>query len=139
MNIPRAREGVRSEINVTPLVDVCLVLLIIFMVITPMLRHEVPVQLPETENPGRIPEISRQLTVSMEKDGTVWVDSTPVPLAELPDALRRLRSAGPDRTVIVEGDRRLRYEQISRMLEKIEEAGFRSVGLITEKRSDHRM
>jgi biopolymer transport protein TolR len=135
MNTPQAQTGVRSEINVTPLVDVCLVLLIIFMVVTPMLGHQVPVQLPETAKPGSLPEPSRQIKISMQEDGTVWIDGAPVPLADLSGALSRLGAATPGRTVIVEGDRRLRYEQISRLLEQIEDGGFRHVGLITERRS----
>jgi biopolymer transport protein ExbD len=131
MNVPRARESVRSEINVTPLVDVCLVLLIIFMVVTPMLHREINVQLPETGSPGAMPQATRQLRITIREDGTVRVDDTAVPLSELSAILGRLRAAGPERPVIVEGDRRLRYEQISRVLESVEDAGFRKVGLIT--------
>jgi biopolymer transport protein ExbD len=133
MNVSVGKAAVRSEINVTPLVDVCLVLLIIFMVITPMLQRESRVLLPEMGSPGRAPEQSRQLAVAMREDGTVLVDTTPVAQSELTGLLRQLRAADPDRPVIVQGDRRLRYDQISRLIESIEDAGFQRVGLITER------
>jgi biopolymer transport protein TolR len=133
MNVSVGKAAVRSEINVTPLVDVCLVLLIIFMVITPMLQRASRVLLPEMGSPGRAPEQSRQLAVAMREDGTVLVDTTPVAPGELTGLLRQLRAADPDRPVIVQGDRRLRYDQISRLIESIEDAGFQRVGLITER------
>ena len=133
MSVSITKAGVRSEINVTPLVDVCLVLLIVFMVITPLLRHESTLQLPPTGRPGG--EASRQLRVSMQLDGMVRVDETLVALSDLTAHLRRLRTADPGRPVIIEGDRRLRYEQISRMIESIEDAGFEKYGLITVRRS----
>jgi biopolymer transport protein TolR len=133
MNVSVGKAAVRSEINVTPLVDVCLVLLIIFMVITPMLQRENKVFLPEMGKPGQAPEQGRQLAVAMREDGTVLVDATPVAQSDLTDFLRRLREANPDRPVIVQGDRRLRYDQISRLIESIEDAGFQRVGLVTER------
>ncbi len=130
MQTPIAKESFRSEINVTPLVDVCLVLVIIFMVVTPLLTREIPVQLPETKPGGHLGQ-HPQLTVSMREDQTVLVEGKPVPWSELPGMLRHLQTADPDRTVIVQGDRRLRYEQLSRVLESLDDAGFRKVGLVT--------
>lgn len=130
MQLPTAQEGFRSEINVTPLVDVCLVLLIIFMIVTPMLYREIPVQLPVT-GPGPTAGENRQLRVSMLEDQTIMIEDRMVLLSELPAELSRLRSADPDRPVIVEGDRRLRYEQLSLLLESLDDAGFRQVGLVT--------
>jgi biopolymer transport protein TolR len=130
MQRPTAQEGFRSEINVTPLVDVCLVLLIIFMIVTPMLYREISVQLPETRSPGNPPG-DRQLRVSMLADQTVLIEDRMVLLSELPAELSRLRAADPDRPVIVQGDRSLRYEQLSLLLESLDDAGFRHVGLVT--------
>jgi biopolymer transport protein ExbD len=129
MQLPNGKESFRSEINVTPLVDVCLVLLIIFMVVTPLLRRELPILLPETKGSGTPPP-GRQLTVSMLEDQTVLIERTPVPLSLLTDELRRLRAADPDRPVLVQGDRRLRYEQLSKLLESLDDAGFQKIGLI---------
>lgn len=131
MQTPIAREGLRSEINVTPLVDVCLVLVIIFMVVTPLLTREIPVQLPETKNAGTPVSEKSALRVSMLEDQTVLVEGAAVPLSELTGVLRRMQAGDPDRPVIVQGDRRLRYEQLSRVLESLDDAGFRRVGLVT--------
>jgi biopolymer transport protein TolR len=135
MNVPDAKVAVRSEINVTPLVDVCLVLLIIFMVVTPMLTHQVAVQLPETRQPANVAESERQITVTLQANGLVWVNAVPVPQEHLQAKLAELRSVGPDRPVVVEGDRSLRYGEVRHVLEIIQESGFRNVGLIAERRS----
>lgn len=129
MRLPSASETIRSEINVTPLVDVCLVLLIVFMVVTPLLHRELPVQLPQTQGPGTAPP-GEQLTITMLEDQTVLVGETPVPLDLLTGELRRLRAADPSRPVLVQGDRRLRYEQLSRLLESVDDAGFERIGLV---------
>jgi biopolymer transport protein TolR len=134
MHMPSAREGVRSEINVTPLVDVCLVLLIIFMVVTPLMTRELPIQLPQTGRPGPPTQDTRPLRVAMLEDQTVLVENAAIPWSELPDMLRGLQAANPDRPVLVQGDKRLRYEQLSRLLESLDDAGFRQVGLMTVRR-----
>jgi biopolymer transport protein ExbD len=135
MNVAVGKAAVRSDINVTPLVDVCLVLLIIFMVITPVLRRDSPVLLPETQNPGKIKETGRQITVAMREDGSVLVAQTLVPQSELAGLLRHIQETDPDRPVVVEGDRRLHYEEVARLLATIEDAGFHHVGLITRTKS----
>ncbi|HEX3127868.1 MAG TPA: biopolymer transporter ExbD [Thermoanaerobaculia bacterium] len=136
MNVPRsqAAAAVRSEINVTPLVDVCLVLLIIFMVVTPLLGHEVPVQLPETQKPGTVRESERQITVTIQADGAVWVNALPVPREHLKAKLADLNT-DEGRPVVVEADRSLRYGEVRSVLEIVQDAGFRNVGLIAERRS----
>ncbi|MES1243812.1 MAG: biopolymer transporter ExbD [Acidobacteriota bacterium] len=136
MNVSRAQAAaaVRSEINVTPLVDVCLVLLIIFMVVTPLLSHEVPVQLPETAKTPNLQESERQITVTIQADGAVWVDAVPVPREHLQAKLAGLRT-DETRPVVVEADRSLRYGEVRSVLEIVQTAGFRNVGLIAERRS----
>ena len=131
MQQPTAHGSLRSEINVTPLVDVCLVLLIIFMIVTPMLFRQISVQLPETRTVERTVDPSRQLVVSMLEDQTVKIDDRVFLLSELPAELKRLQAADPERPVFVQADRRLRYEQLSLLLESLDAAGFRHVGLIT--------
>jgi biopolymer transport protein ExbD len=131
MQSPTAATGFRSEINITPLVDVCLVLLIVFMVITPMLYRQIPVELPKTQKTGTPLGQHRQLVVSMLADQTVRIDDRVILLSELPAELNRLRAVNPERPVFVQGDRRLRYEQLSQLLESLDDAGFRQVGLIT--------
>ncbi len=128
-----ANGSIRSEINVTPLVDVCLVLLVIFMVVTPILQAGVKVDLPKTKEAGPLPD-QTQIRVSIAEDGTVYIRETPVADAALVATLAALHEAEPDREVIVRGDRHLQYEKVSEVLTLISNAGFERVGLVTEKR-----
>jgi biopolymer transport protein ExbD len=132
MSLESSRGAVRSEINVTPLVDVCLVLLIIFMVVAPILHAGVKVDLPKTVNGRSLPGESNQLTVSVAADGGVYVRSTRVSTADLPDLLVQIHAAEPDRDVIVRGDRHLQYETMCEVLTAVSRAGFVHVGLVTE-------
>ena len=126
---------VKSDINVTPLVDVCLVLLIIFMVVTPMLQKGVDVQLPETNQPEKMPENQKQLTVSIKfPDGNVFVEAELGPRREPGSASSRtIHSQTPDKDVVIKGDKRLKYKQVRKLMQQINEAGFSRVGVIAEK------
>jgi biopolymer transport protein ExbD len=132
-NKPTLVKEVRSDINVTPLVDVCLVLLIIFMVVTPMLQKGVDVSLPETGNPEKMPEGQKQLTVSIKQNGEVWVGQNWVPDERLEGTLEQIQSETPDKTVVVKGDRRLKYKDVRRVMQLLNEAGFSRVGVVMEK------
>ena len=134
MSLQITRGTVRSEINVTPLVDVCLVLLIIFMVVTPILQAGVKVDLPKTTNARPLPGETRQINMSVAADGSVYVRNLKVADAALPQVLAALHATEPDHEVIVRGDRRLMYEKVSDVLPTVCRAGFTRVGLVTEKR-----
>ena len=129
MNVSE-KTAVRSEINVTPLVDVCLVLLIIFMVVTPLLYKQVDVQLPKTPGPGPLPQAERLIKVAVLESGMIRVNGLPVPRAALAGTLTQMFE--PDRPIVVEGDRRLPYGEVHGILELIQKAGFRQVGLVAE-------
>ena len=127
---------VRSDINVTPLVDVCLVLLIIFMVVTPMLQKGVDVALPETADPEKMPDNEKQLEVSVKLDGSVHIGQNWVPEEGLPAQLEEIHGSNPDRQVVVKADRRLKYKEVRRVMRLLNEAGFTRVGLVTEKEGE---
>jgi biopolymer transport protein TolR len=124
---------VKSDINVTPLVDVCLVMLIIFMVVTPMLQKGVDVQLPQTNQPEKMPEGQKQLTISIKSDGHVFVEENWVPDENLEAKLADIHSQTPDKDVVIKGDRRLKYRQVRKLMQQVNEAGFSRVGVIAEK------
>jgi len=125
---------VRSEINVTPLVDVVLVLLIIFMVVTPMLTSGVSVDLPQTNNHAKKNDTGEQVMVSIDHDGKVYIDTDLVAEDDLVGRVQReLAQKGKTHQVHVKGDRRLSYGQVRKVLERINEAGAPQVALGTEE------
>src|SRR4028118_173811 len=101
-----------SDINVTPLVDVCLVLLIIFMVVTPMLQKGVPVNLPVTEQPEPTPDTEKQLQISLKSDGSVYLGPQVVRKDQVESALKEIHASTPDREVAVKGDRQVMYGDV---------------------------
>ena len=124
--------SLKSEINVTPLVDVCLVLLIIFMVVGPMLGQG-RAELPETSNPPRMSQ-TEQLEVVMESDGRVFVGDRWIPSQDLLRAVRQVHERSPERKVVIKADRRLRYHEIRGVMRTLCEAGFSSAGLAVQKK-----
>ena len=124
--------AVRSEINVTPLVDVCLVLLITFMVVTPLLTKGQSIALPETPRPPRLAEPPGQLRLTLRADGQVFLGDTAIPRSRLVDVLR---TAGADRELAIFADRRLPYRDVRAMLAAASEAKFETASLVTLRRS----
>jgi biopolymer transport protein TolR len=127
---------VKSDINVTPLVDVVLVLLIIFMVVTPMLQKGVPVVLPITTNPDKKPDNPDQTIVSIKADSTIYIEQNWVPKNEFIEKMKEIKDRHPGREVLIKGDARLRYKDVKKVMDMINEAGFENVGLISEKKKE---
>ena len=130
-----AGTDVKSDINVTPLVDVCLVLLIIFMVVTPLLQSGVPVQLPETSKPEKYPEGAKQIKVAISEDGKIFINQDWIP--NKPELIRRMDDilkADPQKEVVIKADRRLKYREVREVMKALNDAGFAKVGLITTKK-----
>jgi biopolymer transport protein ExbD len=121
-----------SDINVTPLVDVCLVLLIIFMVVTPMLQKGVPVNLPVTEEPEKTPDTDKQLQISVKADGSVYLGSTVVRKEQMQGELEKIHERTPDREIAVKGDKLVKYGAVLDALKACREVGFNNVGLIAQ-------
>ena len=130
-----AMEGsVRSDINVTPLVDVCLVLLIIFMVVTPLLQTGVDVALPQTQKPEKVPESAQQLNVAIKQNGDVFIGQNWVPMEQLQRQLEEIYSVSPEKDIALKADKRLKYKDVRKVLQIINKSGFTGVGLITQKK-----
>ena len=129
------KHGLNSEINVTPLVDVCLVLLIIFMVVTPMLQKGVPVNLPVTEEPEKTPDSEKQLLISVKADGSVYLGSTVVRKEQVQSELETIHQHTPDREIAVKGDKMVKYGAVLDVLKACREVGFNNVGLIAQPKN----
>jgi biopolymer transport protein TolR len=120
-----------SEINVTPLVDVMLVLLIIFMISAPLLTAGVPVELPKTEA-GAIDNQNQPLTVSIRQDGSIYLENTEVPFADLAPRMHDLAASGPAKPVYVRADGRAPYAVVAQVMASLAQSGFTSIGLLTD-------
>jgi biopolymer transport protein ExbD len=124
--------ALNADINVTPLVDVCLVLLIIFMVVTPMLQKGIPVNLPVTEDPDKTPDTEKQLIISVKSDGSVYIGPSVVRKDQVEATLKDLQERTPDREVAVKGDRQVKYGDVIDVLKACRDVGFNDVGLVTQ-------
>ena len=127
------RKAVMSEINVTPMVDVMLVLLIIFMVSAPLLTVGVPIDLPQTQAKS-LDQDREPLTLSVGLDGKVFLQNSEIPIDELVPKLKAVTDArgGYDERIFVRGDRKVDYGTVMRVMGRLSSAGFRRVALVTE-------
>jgi biopolymer transport protein TolR len=130
----RRRRGKRhqpiSEINVTPFVDVMLVLLIIFMVAAPLLTVGVPIDLPETQAKALNSE-TQPITVSVNEAGQIYLQETEVPVDEVVAKLEAIARNGYEERIYVRGDRNADYGTVMRVMARISAAGFKRIGLVT--------
>ncbi|MCO6404869.1 protein TolR [Aurantimonas endophytica] len=130
----RRRRAPVSEINVTPMVDVMLVLLIIFMVAAPMLTVGVPLELPEAQANALNAE-TQPITVSVRSNGTVFLNETEVPIEDVVAQLQAIATTGYDERIFVRGDRAVDYGAVMQVMARISAAGFRNIGLVTDPES----
>src|SRR5262249_41981295 len=119
-----------SQINVTPLVDVMLVLLVIFMVTAPIIQQGVEVNVPQAKA-GPISGKEEQLVVSVNKNGRIFLNDTQMTPTELGQKLRAIRKIEPDKEVILRADQDVRYGIVMRAISEIKEAGIQKVGMVT--------
>jgi biopolymer transport protein TolR len=129
----RRRRPVMSEINVTPMVDVMLVLLIIFMVSAPLLTVGVPIDLPQTRAKS-LDQDREPLTLSVNLQGQVFLQNSEIPIDDLVSKLKAVTDArgGDDERIYVRGDRKVDYGTVMRVMGRLSSAGFRRVALVTE-------
>ena len=133
----RRRRPRMSEINVTPFVDVMLVLLIVFMVTAPLLTVGVTVDLPEARS-SPLPGQDEPLTVSVTRDGTVFLQESEIALPDLGPRLLAITERRADARIFVRGDRVIDYGRVMEVVGAIHTAGFNRVALVTEFREDRR-
>jgi len=120
-----------SEINVTPMVDVMLVLLIIFMVAAPMLTGGIPVDLPQAKG-DQLQQSKEPLTVSIDAKGDIYVAEALVPLEELAAKLKAISKNGVEEQVVIKGDKVIAHGMVLKIMGRIREAGFRKVAFLTD-------
>ena len=138
MGIAVRNEGskVSSNINVTPMVDVMLVLLIIFMVITPMLQNKVQVDMAKVDNPTNMPDADKEdaIVVAITRSGDVFLGQNHVALTELGGLVRDKLAGTPGRTIFVRADARAQFRAVEDAIDAVRTAGVDDVGLLTQKK-----
>jgi biopolymer transport protein ExbD len=122
----------QAAINVTPLVDVVLVLLIVFMVMAPQMRTGPEVDLPDTAKPGDQGDERGRILVTLDEAGALWIDNERVAPEQFGESLRAAAANEPDPRVVLRSDARLRFGDVRRAMMAIEDAGFNGVGLIAD-------
>jgi biopolymer transport protein TolR len=131
----RRKYSPMAEINVTPMVDVMLVLLVIFMVTAPLLTVGVPVELPKTKA-AAMTNPDEPLVVSVKKDGTIFLNETSIQLEQLGPRLAAIVGAKQDQTIYVRADTDTNYGAFAQVLAELQAGGFSKVGLITDSKDN---
>jgi biopolymer transport protein TolR len=134
MDVGGAKGGVKSDINVTPLVDVMLVLLIIMMLVAPMLQQGVSVKLPMADNTTDKPEVQGQTIVAVAKDKRIYLNAKVVSEAELGTRVNEYLESKKDKVVIIKADEEVEYGAVMAAMDGLRQAGIEDIGLITERR-----
>ncbi|MFA7415211.1 MAG: protein TolR [Rhizobium sp.] len=124
-----------SEINVTPLVDVMLVLLIIFMVAAPMMTVGVPIDLPETQAKAMNAD-TQPITISVNPAGEIYLQETPIAIDEVVAKLEAIATTGYNERIYVRGDTAAAYGTVMKVMARISSAGFKNIGLVTLQEQD---
>jgi biopolymer transport protein ExbD len=134
MDVGASKGGLKADINVTPLVDVMLVLLIIMMLIAPMLQQGVSVKLPQAANSADKPETQDQTVVAVTSDRRVYLNGVPLQEAELGTKIQTLMETKKEKVVLIKGDEETPYSSIMGAMDRLREANIENIGLITERK-----
>ena len=134
MDTGGSKGSVKSDINVTPLVDVMLVLLIIMMLITPMLNQGVAVILPKAQNTVDKPTTSNNTVIAVSKDGTLYVNAKPVSEAEMASKVTEALESKKEKVVFINADQEALYSSVMAAMDQLHQAGVEDIALITEHR-----
>jgi biopolymer transport protein TolR len=133
MDLGGAKGGVKSDINVTPLVDVMLVLLIIMMLIAPMLQQGVAVKLPTATNTVDKPEVQGQTVIAIAKDKGLYLNAKQIGEGELATKVTELLENSKDKVVLIKADEEVEYSAVMSAMDQLRQAGIEDIGLITER------
>jgi biopolymer transport protein ExbD len=134
MDVGGTKGGLKADINVTPLVDVMLVLLIIMMLIAPMLQQGVSVRLPQAANTADKPETQDQTVVAVTSDKRLYLNGVPIQEGELQSKIQTLMETKKEKIVLIKGDEEAPYSAIMNTMDRLREANIENIGLITERK-----
>jgi biopolymer transport protein ExbD len=136
MDVGSTKGGVKSDINVTPLVDVMLVLLIIMMLVAPLLQKGVVVQLPEAANTVDKPDTQSQTVVAVDSANQLWVNGIMYSKNEFPDRVKAALEDKTEKVVLIRGDKDALYGAVMDAMDSLHKVGIENIGLITEKKRE---
>ena len=136
MDVGGAKGGLKADINVTPLVDVMLVLLIIMMLVAPMLQQGVQLTLPEAGNTVDKPDTQEQTVLAVDAANQFWVNGVHVQKHEMADRVKARLEERTEKIVLIRGDRDASYSAIMEAMDYLHEANIEDIGLITEPKKD---
>ena len=134
MDVGGAKGGIKADINVTPLVDVMLVLLIIMMLVAPMLQQGVAVKLPKADNTVDKPEVQGQTVIAVAKDKRIYFNARQVTEAELGTRVNEYLESKKEKVVIIKADEEVEYGAVMAAMDGLRQAGIEDIGLITERK-----
>lgn len=129
----RSGSALEASINVTPLVDICLVLLIIFMIVVPAMVSGIAVQLPAAKG-GPVPNATDQTIITVKEDATVYINDLVIRRDQFASEIQRIHAKDPKKLIGVRGDRRVPYGDLADVLDQCREAGYTDVRLLTDRK-----
>ena len=132
MDLGGAKGGVKSDINVTPLCDVMLVLLIIMMIVAPLLQQGVSVKLPVAGNTTDKPEVQDQTVIAIARDKSMYLNAKPVREGELATRINELLESKKEKVVLIKADEEVEYGAVMAAMDQLRQAGIEDIGLITD-------
>ena len=136
MDLGGAKGGVKSDINVTPLVDVMLVLLIIMMLVAPMLEQGVQVKLPPAANASPKPQSQDQTVLGIKADKTIWINGVEVRKEEMRTRLEAVLETKKEKLILIKADEEVEYGAVMAAMDQLRQAGIEDIGLITERKRE---
>jgi biopolymer transport protein TolR len=134
MDLGGAKGGVKSDINVTPLCDVMLVLLIIMMIVAPLLQQGVSVKLPVATNTADKPETQDQTVIAIAANKSMYLNAKPVQEGELATKINELLESKKEKIVLIKADEDVEYGAVMAAMDQLRQAGIEDIGLVTERK-----